>query len=147
MSDKFGFERVINNIYAVKKELPVVLANQAQRFFADSWKQQGWEGVEWKTPNRRIPGTKEYKYPKFKGLGRRTRATLVQSGRLRREVNNSIRSATLDRIQLTVSAPYALFNNEGTAKLPKRQFMGDSQLLRDKQKETITKFIDRIWQA
>lgn len=150
MADRFNFSRVKRNMEQVKKELPVILANQAQNFFADSWKKQGWDdgGLKvWQTPNRKIPGTKEYEYPKKKGLGRRTRATLVQSGRLRRAIASSIRQKSFSMIRLVVAVPYAKYHNEGTDTIPKRQFMGDSRTLRRIQVESINKTVDKIWQA
>jgi phage gpG-like protein len=131
----------------LKTQLPVILANQAQNYFTDSWRQQGWDGAAWEIPKRRIKDTPEWKYPKKKDLGRRTRATLVKTGRLRRAVSNSIRQATFDRVRLVVAVPYAAAHNEGTDKIPKREFMGDSPLLRQKQIQTIQKEIDKIWQV
>lgn len=145
---KFKFERVIENMTRVKKELPVVLANQAQNFFLSSFRKQGWEDnalEPWKLPNRRIPGTNEFRYPKKKGLGRRTQATLIKTGRLRREVNTSIRSKSFDKIQLVVDTPYAARHNEGLDGMPKRKFMGHSSSLGKMQIEKINEFINRIW--
>lgn len=147
MANQFGFDRVLRNMQQLKSELPTELANQAQNFFTGSWRSQAWDGNDWQVPKRRIEGTPEYKYPKKKGLGRRTRATLVQSGRLRRAVSNSIRNATFEKIQLIVAVPYASYHNDGTDKLPKRQFMGDNPTLRAKQVETIKKQIDKVWQV
>jgi phage gpG-like protein len=147
MANQFGTDRVLKNMQQLKNDLPTTLANQAQNYFVNSWRQQGWDGEGWAIPKRRIQGTPEYKYPKKKDLGRRTRATLVKTGRLRRAVSNSIRQATFDKIRLVVETPYAAYNNDGTDKIPKRQFMGDSPLLRQKQVQTIKKQIDKVWQA
>jgi hypothetical protein len=147
MGNQFGTDKVLKNIDTLKQELPVVLANQAQNYFTNTFRQQGWDGEDWKEPNRRIQGTPEYKYPKKKGLGRRTRATLVQTGRLRRAVSNSIRRATFERVHLVVAVPYAKYHNDGDGHLPKRQFMGDSPLLRKKQVSTIRQHVDKIWKV
>jgi phage gpG-like protein len=147
MGNQFGTDRVLKNMEQLKSQLPTQLANQAQNYFTDSWRQQGWDGASWQVPKRRIRDTPEWKYPKKKGLGRRTRATLVQTGRLRRAVSNSIRRATFDKVELIVAVPYAKYHNEGAEHLPKRHFMGDSPILRKKQVETIKAAIDRIWQA
>lgn len=145
MANQFGTDRVLKNLGQLRKDLPKLLANQAQNFFTNAWRLQGWNDETWQIPKRRIADTSEYKYPKKKGLGRRTRATLVQSGRLRRAVSNSIRLATFEKIQLIVAVPYANYHNEGTDKLPKRQFMGDNPTLRAQQVKTITKEIDKVW--
>jgi len=88
--------------------------------------------------------TKAYKYAKPSA---RTRHILVKSGALRRAVNNSIRSATFNRVELIVGVPYAEYHNEGTKSIPKRQFMGDSVILRRKQIQLINKEVDKIWQV
>jgi hypothetical protein len=133
--DKFRFNEVKRALQLVHRELPVKLANQAQNYFVKSWSAQGWDGRPWKTPKRRIAGTPEYKYPKLKDLGRRTRATLVgkQSGRLRRAVSNSIRSKTMNSVRLVVDLSYAHVHNEGSGRMPRRTFMKDSPILRKQQ--------------
>jgi len=101
--NKFGFGRVLRNVEALKKTLPVVLANQAQNFFVDSFKKAGWDdGTVTKWPARSIENKKN------KG-----RALLVKSGKLRRAVGNSIRLKTFDKVLLTVPLPYAAVHNDG----------------------------------
>lgn len=63
-------------------ELPEIIGNEGQRAFADEFKNQRWDNNKWKEVKRRMPGTFEYKYPKRKGLSRRTNPILV--GRTRR---------------------------------------------------------------
>lgn len=130
----------------VKVQLPILLANQAEKEFTDNFTRQGFEGQKWKEVNRRIAGTKEYKYPKTKGLARRKKPILIGTGRLRRAVSNSKKIATWRMIKLEVNLPYAANQNEGIT-LPKRQYMGDGARLRAKQRELINKTIDKIWQA
>lgn len=150
MASKFNFEQVRRNFEEeVKRTLPVKLANQAQNFFAGSFRNQGFTDsslVAWETPKRRIEGTPEWKYPKSKGLGRRTKATLVKSGRLRRAVQDCIKEVTFERIRLLIDVPYAKFHNDGTDKLPQRKFIGDSVTLRAKQKELINTTILKIFE-
>lgn len=149
MENKFGFERLKRNLMQMKHELPVLLANQAQNFFVSSFTNQGWDGQGWKEVNRRIPGTSEYKYPKFKGLSRRTSPILVRTGRLRRAVSNSIRNATFQSVRLVVDLPYAAAQNDGDPEnnIPRRHYMGNSPVLVEKQKQKITSFINKTWQA
>lgn len=142
---KFGFDRVIKNFERLKNDLPVVVANKTQNFFADSWRKQGWDdtGVKAWEPRK-------YETPKTKG-----KAILVSTGKLRRAVQNSIREKRFERIHLVIdggSIPYAKIHNEGLRAgrgagfiMPKRQFMGDSKALRKIQIETIKKQIDKVW--
>jgi phage gpG-like protein len=148
---KFNFDRVLQNFNKVEKELPKELASDTQKFFNNSFRQQGWDGKTWQTPQRRISGTTAYKYPKKKDLGRRTRATLVKSGALRRAVATSLRVATFNKIRFEVDLPYAKVHNDGLPvrnfKMPQRKFMGDSPTLRNLQLKKIKKVIDTIWRA
>jgi phage gpG-like protein len=155
MASKFNFERIQRNVAQMKRELPRVLANDTQKFFAASWDKQGWDnnGVErWKDPQRKIAGTPAYKYPKKGADARHTRATMVQSGRLRRAVGSSIRSVSFDKIRFVVDVPYAAVHNYGLPMkngkpMPQRKFIGDSKNLRILQLKKIKQVIDKIWQA
>ena len=73
--DKFNFSRVIANVEKTKRELPIILAKATQSEFVKNFTNQGFAGQKWLIPNRRIAGTDEYKYPKTKGLSRRTKPT------------------------------------------------------------------------
>lgn len=147
--NKFNLKEVLENARKMKTELPLIIANQAQNFFVRTFTQQAFDGDKWKEVNRRIPGTNEYKYPKFKGLSRRTTPILVRTGRLRRGVSNSIKSATWDRIILMVEAPGAKALNEGDASrnLDPRPFMKSSPVLDQEIKGKIVKYVDRIWKV
>lgn len=103
MANKFGFARVRKNVAQLKKTLPTLLANQAQTFFVDSWKKQGWDD-----------GTVD-RWPKRQDTGKKSqgRAILVKSGKLRRAVGQSIRLKSFEKIQLVVALPYAAVHNDG----------------------------------
>jgi len=138
MADKFNLDRVLRNMERLKKELPVVLANEAQNFFAGSWKSQGFTD---KSLNPWAPRAKETKKTKGKAI-------MVSTGKLRRAVQNSIREKSFSKIRLVIdggSIPYAARHNNGDDVMPKRQFMGDSETLRKQQRKTIVNQIDKIW--
>lgn len=152
MATKFNFERVRQNYARVKTELPKLLANDAQTFFFRSFNNQGFTNynlIKWKEVKRRQANTPEYKYPKTKGLARRTKPILIQTGTLRKAVNNSIRSISFYKTTLVVDLPYAAAQNYGSAKknIPARKYMGDSTTLRKIHRKRITATIDRIWKA
>lgn len=137
---KFNFQQVIKNIKAIKRDLPRLIANDAQNYFLKSFRQQGWNGTPWKEVQRRIKDTPEYKYPKFKGLSRRTKPILQgKTGFLRREVSNLAGRAriTYSAYNFTVTlkmneniVPYAKYVNYGNEKMVSRRYMGDSPELR-----------------
>lgn len=142
---KFNLGTVINNIERTKRELPIILAKVTQSEFVKNFQGEGFDGQKWITPNRKIAGTTEYKYPKTKGLSRRTKPTLTNSGALRRATSNSIRQATWERIMLVVDLPYAKRHNEGLDGMPQRTFIGQTNELTKIQNEFVTKYFDKIW--
>ncbi|MEB0262920.1 hypothetical protein [Mucilaginibacter sp. 10I4] len=153
---KFNFQKVIDNITQVKRELPMLLANDAQKYYLDAFKSQGWNGSQWAEVERRKPDTNAYKYPAKKGLSRRTKPILQGTGRLRREVslvagNARIRYERYNfRVTLTLDnnmVPYAKYNNDGTKNIPQRKFMGDSPQLRTILYNRINKYMDNVWKA
>lgn len=109
-SNRFNFDQVKQNLERTKRELPVRLAKQAEKYFTASFTKQGWEGKKWQDPERKIEGTKAYKYPYRNS---RRKPTLIGSGALRRAVSNSIRNATLELVKLQVDLPYAQIHNQG----------------------------------
>ena len=49
------------------------------------------------------------------------------------------------KMRMIVDLPYAKYNNEGTDKLPKRQFIGQTQELSEMQRNSIDKIIKKVW--
>lgn len=150
MKNKFNFKRVVDNLEQVKKTVPVKLGNASVNYFTATFKSSSFDGKAWKEVQRRIEGTKPYKYPKKKDLGRRTRAILIGkgSGRLRRAVQGSMKKATWEEITLLIDGelfPYAQRHNEGLANMPKRTYMAESKQLNKEYRKIIIKEIDRIW--
>lgn len=150
MEEKFNFGKIRDNFNRIKTELPRVMANQAQNFFLDSFQRQGWDdngSQPWPEVKRRQEGTPEYKYPKGKGLSRRTSPILVRTGTLKRAVGNSIKYVSFDTTVLKVPLAYAAAQNDGnpSRNLVQRRFMGNSTTLFRMQREKINQFIDKIW--
>jgi hypothetical protein len=48
-------------------------------------------------------------------------------------------------IKLLVDLPYAAVHNEGTDKIPKREFMGQTSELTRMQRQRIDSFFDQVW--
>lgn len=159
----FNFSEIQRKIKQTNEELMILLSKQSQNYFFNSWRQHGFEGVKWKEVQRRKPETKAYKYPKTKGLQRQTKPILVgagfgkRGGTLRRAVSNMSNTAQIStgRVRMVVDLPYANIHNEGGVgkafgkhefKMPKRQFVGQTKELTDKQTKLISKTIDKLWQ-
>jgi len=159
MSTKFNFEEVIKRLQAAERETLVLLSNQAQNYFLSSFKNQGFDGKPWQEVQRRIEGTNAYKYPKTKGLQRRTSPILVgagfkiRGGTLRRAVSSMADTAQIttsggggtSKLRMVVDLDYAKYNNEGGGHLPKRQFVGQTAQLTEMQLAKIKEITKRIF--
>lgn len=144
MPNKFRFDIKLSNVAKLKDTLPQLLANQAQNFFVDSFRKQGWEDrtlKKWPEVQRRIPGTNAYKYPKRRGLSRRRKPIEVMTGKYRRAVGNSAKRISFKSITFVVPLKYASTQNEGNKRMniPERRAVGDSWKLRQMQRELIKK--------
>lgn len=110
-------------------DAPKVLANEGVKMFVENFKSESFEGKKWKNVERRIAGTKPYKYPKKKDLGRRTRPILIGKTRnLRNATVNSVRVANRKRIVWGNYIPYAEVQNDT------RPFMKDGAKFRKRLK-------------
>lgn len=149
MSDKFNIGAVRQKLEQTKRVLPVKLAKQAERYFTDAFKTGGMEGEEkWPEVQRRIPGTRAYKYPKKRGLSRRTRPILVgETTSLRRRTANSVRDARWGYVRLVVDHVAAEVHNDGDESrgIPARPYMKQTPALESKQEKLITTEMDKIW--
>lgn len=143
----FKFGVIVKRYNSVSLDMMREIAMANKNYFLQSFKNQGWEGKRWQEVNRRIPGTKEYMYPKNKGLRRRTREILIGRGQLRRQVNSSIKLMNRSRIIFIVDLPYAaIHNNGGRVKghiMPKRQYIGQTKETNYMTKQIISKYVNR----
>lgn len=144
---KFNFDRVIRNMDEINRVIPTELANIAQNDFVQNFQRQSFDGDKWKEVNRRIKGTKEYKYPKKKRLSRRTKPILIESGNMRRKTSSMIRQVMKKKVRMVLDLPYAAAQNYGTDNIAARPFVGQTRELTAKQKAHINKRIEGIWQA
>lgn len=145
MPSKFGFNEVLRKVEQTKREVPKKVANATQNYFVLGFRKQGFNNNAWKEVKRRIPGTPEFEYPKTKGLSRRTKPILIGTGKMRRDVANSVVVAEWPTVKLVVNSPYAIFHNEGAGNLPKRQIVGQTKELSDKQTHIIETEFKKIW--
>ncbi len=109
------------------------IGTEARNFFTASFRNQGFTDsslTKWQEVKRRIPGTPEYKYPKNKDKGRRSRRILNKTGRLQ----GSLQYRRLSRLRVSVytNVPYATYINNGTKNMPARRFLGRSQVFNRK---------------
>lgn len=120
-ASRLNIDQVRKRLDGAQRTIYVLLANQAQNYFVDSFKKQGFANQPWKEVQRRMPDKAAYKYPKKKGLQRRTSPILigagykVRGGTLRRAVSNMSRTAQYrtNGFRMIVDLPYAAIHNEG----------------------------------
>lgn len=126
----------------LKRTLPVLCGDTAVNFFRNTFREGGFDDSglkKWKEVNRRIEGTRAYKYAKKSA---RNRAILVKSGNLKR--GNVRKSTSWNRTVIANEIPYAKYHNEGIGYMPKRQFMGNSKTLTNKTVSIIKNEIDKL---
>ena len=159
METQFNFESIRNKIKESEREALVLLSNQAQNYFSESFKTQSFDGQPWEEVKRRIPGTPEYKYPKTKGLQRRTQPILIgagnkkRGGTLRRAVSSMAKTAEIStsggggisKLRMIVDLDYAKVHNEGEGHNPKRQFIGQTQQLTRMQHDKVEQIFNKVW--
>ncbi len=106
--DKFNFHKKIEALKKAKVDLPNDLAQSGQVYFQRNFNKQQWDGKAWK--------------PRIKNKSRKP--LLVNTGRLRQSLQNSIRSKSYNKIVWGNDVSYAKYLNFGTSKMVARQFMG-----------------------
>lgn len=148
MANKFDFRRVQIRLKEAERGLSLSLANIAKNEFLNNFRDQGFNGQKWHEVQRRTAGTKAY--AGNKDPGKRTRAILQGkgSGRLRKDVANSVMNGRKNSelsYTLVVDNEYASYHNEGTTKIPQRQFVGMTLNLNRKIINKINEKFSQIW--
>lgn len=131
MANRFNFGEIAQKIKLI--DLSLDLANTAKNEFLNNFRTQSFNGKAWQ------------KRKSTKDAGRNL---LVKSGRLRRDVSNSVSTGHKNSnlsYTLVVNNPYAAFNNEGTNKMPQRQFVGMTAELNKKLLMKINQRVIKIW--
>lgn len=136
--NRFEFENIVAKLNKAKVDLPKLVASDIRNYFVNSFKRQGFDGQKWQDVKR---------HQKEKQTAKDKKPILIQTGRLRRSVNESIRKTSWEEIVLGIDTPYAKYQNEGTDRIPKRQFMGDSKELKTIIHNRIEKEIKKIIQT
>ena len=148
MASQFDFRRIEIRLKEAQRGLSLSLANIAKNDFLNNFREQGFNGQKWKEVQRRTAGTKAYKGNK--DAGKRTRAILQGkgSGRLRKDVANSVSDGIKNSelsYTLIVKNDYASYHNDGTAKIPQRHFVGMTPSLNKKILNKINEKFSQIW--
>lgn len=129
--DKFGFFLALQMAKKKTRELPLKMANHSKRHFEKSWDKEGFTDTT----------TTKWQSRKSGGNGRRL---LVKTGRLKNSLRAERTGAFKARVR-TSGVPYARYHNDGTSKLPQRQFMGTSKQLDKELEKMIEQTISKIF--
>lgn len=123
----------------LKQTLPVKLANDSVNHFKEGFTKGGGKTDAsiggWKARKRSAPRNKG-------------RALLVDTGALRRDIRPRDVSWNLIKIGAGYSsrtAKYASVHNRGLGKMPKREFIGESKVLRMKNRMRIKKEMFKVF--
>lgn len=126
MADKWGVQG--KNLPLLK--ISYAVGNIARNHSIDNFRKQGFVDG----------GLRPWKGRKDR---RNTRSLLVKTGRLRQSVR--VKRYNSREVVIGTDTPYASYHNEGTGRLLKRQFIGDSKELDEKVKTVIIKEIDKLF--
>ncbi len=132
--------RRLQRVESLKRSLPDAIGTLAKNFFKKNFRKQGFDdnGVEKWVPRKRPDKARR------KGEKVKKRAILVDTTNLRESIH--VKSATFKKITIVSDAEYSKIHNEGLYgkawgkhrfKMPKRQFMGESNNLNKEIKEFI----------
>jgi len=126
----------------VNKDAPEYAGNIAVEKFKKNFEGEGFFGNKWQEVQRRQPGTKAYKAVANRHPADTQRKILTgRTGNLR----NSINYRTQPGVAIVYSdTTYGKYHNEGTNKLPKREFVGDSPELERAVTEKLEKELSKI---
>lgn len=131
---KFNLGKVEKGGRTAMERSIILIGNEAKNFFVASFRKQGFD-------DRNVQPWK----PRKKEGKRKGRAILVDSGDLRRSIVREPVNKTQLSVKISTDLPYAKVHNEGTSKMPKRQFMGDSYKLNEMCKKIIVSQLDKIF--
>ena len=134
---RFNFKKKRALWRRFKRRAPIVIANNLKNHFKfKSFRDSGFTDLKFTAWEKR----------KVKKDGRPGRALLIDSGNLK----NSIRTRTANFRVIRVGSygiKYARFHNRGEGPLPKRQFIGNSRQLTNKNKRFINLELEKILRA
>jgi hypothetical protein len=139
----FEFDKSLSKFEALKKDAPKVIAENSKNHFLEGFRKGGGQTDEsksgWEKRNARPKTVKRNAESPGKKI-----SNLVLEGALRRAVD--VLKATWNEIIVgTQRVEYAERHNEGLKGMPKREFIGDSKTLNEKNKKTLIKLMTRVF--
>lgn len=131
----FNFDKSKQAFETFKTKAPQVLANDSLNHFSEGFRMNGGKTEASKT------GWEPRKQNAKRNSGR---GILIDTGALRRSLK--VISATWKNIVIgSVGTAYAERHNEGLSGMPKREFIGDSNELNEKNKKTLVRLLTSVF--
>ena len=132
---KFNLKQVEKGGRTAMERSLILIGNEANNFFVNSFRLQGFE-------DKSVEKWKPRKTQTKRNIGR---AILVQSGDLRRSIiRQPVNKANLS-VKISTDLVYAKVHNEGIGNMPKRQFIGNSYKLNENCKKIVVSQLDKIF--
>jgi len=135
----FGFKKMKRQLKRFRGIMPKLVAEEAVNHFNAGFRKGGGQ------TDKSLTGWKPRKPARTPREAQRNqgRAILVRSGAMRSDIK--ARTITPRKIVVNViHIPYAGFHNEGSGKIPQREFIGHSRVLRAKTRRLIDQQLKRI---
>lgn len=127
---KLDFSQLAKQWEVEKRKLTTLVANDALQEVRQNFKDEGFTDKvlsKWRPrKNNADPG----------------RALLVKTGKLLRSFRTEVKGMT---IKIMTNIPYAGYHQTGTDRMPKRQFMGESQRLNAKIADRVKKSLSNVF--
>lgn len=132
---KYEFPENIAKFKKAKKDIPELLATNSVNHFQEGFRKGGYQTDDssngWQRRKREDR--------------RKSRAILVNRGILWRDIKKKIvRFGQIIIGTSSLTSDYASVHNEGTEKMPKREFIGDSKKLTESNQRIIDKYMDKV---
>lgn len=131
---------------AMNEDIPKIVANKAVSMFKKNFREEGFFGTKWKDVKRRTNPPKNSRHPAdaLRRILTGRSANLGRSIRFRVDTGKAIIYSDL---------PYSSAHNDGTnnagrnrnVHIPKRQFLGDHEQIRDMVQTTINQQLKSIF--
>lgn len=127
---------------AIDNDLPKIIGNRAVKMYKQNFRTESFFGQRWRDVKRRTNPPKRSKHPSD---ARRN----ILTGRTG-DLGRSIKADTSRKGQVTIYSDakskgyyYGLAHNEGTNRIPRRQFLGDHPEIKRMVKDEIEKAIGK----
>ncbi|MDR1197390.1 MAG: phage virion morphogenesis protein [Prevotellaceae bacterium] len=148
---------LVLNFKRFAKQAKAIAATTAIELFKENFQDEGFFGRKWKQVQRRIPGTKSYRYPpkgwkKKQGAWHNSKILTLSTNLGRSLSKRYVDDGVIVFSNLPSNNDYSAAHNEGTTRagkrhnirIPRRQFLGKHKKLEEGVTAALQKELDKI---